>query len=136
MLPSLNKVVLLLPLRYNFHIARNITCTVALCVQHLRPMQTDAARHNIFSPTMLGVSVGTCCVVHANERNNCQNCWQASKEVITDALWYSNPCSVHAQTFSRGQHCCGSMQVDAKNPALRFAGHRTIEIKGLVPPKI
>ena len=28
----------------------------------------------LFGPTMLGV-VGTCCVVHANKRNNCQHCW-------------------------------------------------------------
>ena len=41
-------------------------------------METDATSHNIVSPTMLGV-VGTCCVVHANERNNCQYCWRLSK---------------------------------------------------------
>ena len=30
---------------------------------------------------MLGV-VGTCCAVHANERNNSQHCWQLSKEAM------------------------------------------------------
>ena len=44
-------------------------------------MQTDATSHNIFTPTMLGV-VGTCCVVHANERNNCQPCWRFSIEAM------------------------------------------------------
>ena len=33
-------------------------------------MQTDAASHNNIGPN----NVGTCCVVHANERNNCQHC--------------------------------------------------------------
>ena len=46
-----------------------------------RPMQTDAISHNIVSPTMLGV-VGTCCMVHANERNNCQHCWRSSTEAM------------------------------------------------------
>ena len=72
--------------------------------RYLRPMETDATSHNIvgpnnvgsclhllrgackrtqqlptlLGPTMLGVLVlvGTCCVVHANERNNCQHCWR------------------------------------------------------------
>ena len=44
-------------------------------------MQTDATCHNIVIPTMLGV-IGTCCVVHANERNNCQHCWRSSKEAM------------------------------------------------------
>ena len=42
-------------------------------------MHAEATSHNIVSPTMLGV-VGTCCVVHANEHNNCQHCWRLSKE--------------------------------------------------------
>ena len=46
-----------------------------------RPMETDATRHNIVSPTMLGV-VGTYCVAHGDERNNCQHCWWPSKEVM------------------------------------------------------
>ena len=44
-------------------------------------MQTDATSHKIVIPTMLGV-VGTCCVEHANERNNCQHCWRLSKEAM------------------------------------------------------
>ena len=51
----------------------------------LKPMQTDATSHNIVSPTMLGV-VGTCCVVHANKRNNCQHCWRLSKEAMHSGL--------------------------------------------------
>ena len=44
-------------------------------------MQTDATSHNIAGPNNVGscwhllALVGTCCVVHANKRNNCQ-CWQ------------------------------------------------------------
>ena len=44
-------------------------------------MQTDATSHNIARPNNVGscwhllALVGTCCVVHANKRNNCQ-CWQ------------------------------------------------------------
>ena len=35
--------------------------------------QTNATRHSIVNPTMLGVVelVGTCCVVHANKHINC-----------------------------------------------------------------
>ena len=63
--------------------------------------ETDATSHNIVSPTMLRV-VGTCCVVHANERNNCQHCWQMSKEAMHSHT-VLNPCNARAQTFSRGQ---------------------------------
>ena len=44
-------------------------------------MQTVATSHNIVSPTILG-DVGTCCVVHANEHNNCQ---RSSKEAMHDS---------------------------------------------------
>ena len=43
-------------------------------------MQTDATSNNTVSPRMLG-NVGTCFVVHANERN-CQHCWWSSKEAM------------------------------------------------------
>ena len=76
-------------------------------------MQTNATSHNIVSPTMLGV-VGTCCAVHANERNNCQHCWRLSKEAMhSGTVILKKDYNAHAQTFSRGQHCCGSMQTDA-----------------------
>ena len=92
-------------------------------------MQTDATSHNIFTPTMLGV-VGTCCVVHANERNNCQPCWRFSKEAMhSGTVILKNDCNAHAQTFSRGRHCWRNIE------ALRFAGHRTMEMLGLVAPK-
>ena len=52
---------------------------------YLRPMQTDATSHNIVSLTMLRV-VGICCVVHANERNNCQHCWRLSKEAMHSGI--------------------------------------------------
>ena len=48
-------------------------------------------------------AIGTCCVVHANERNNCQHCWRSSKEATHSG--YTNPCNALAPTFSRGQHC-------------------------------
>ena len=35
----------------------------------------------LLSSNELGV-VGTCCVAHANERNNCQHCWRSSKEAM------------------------------------------------------
>ena len=44
-------------------------------------MQTDAASHNIVSLTMLG-AVGTGCVVHASERNNCHHYWPSSKDAM------------------------------------------------------
>ena len=76
-------------------------------------MQTDATSHNIASPTLLGV-VGNCCVVHANERNNCQHCWRSSKEAMySDTVILKKDCNALAQTFSRGQHRCGSMQTGA-----------------------
>ena len=82
-------------------------------------MQTNATGHNIVSPTMLGV-VGTCCVVHANERNNCRNCWRLSKEAMhSGTVILKKDCNAHAQTFSRGQYCCGSMQTGAT--LLRYA---------------
>ena len=36
---------------------------------------------HIVSSTILGI-VGTCCVVHANERSNCQHCWVSSEEAM------------------------------------------------------
>ena len=52
----------------------------------------------------------------------------------SDEFWNSNPCNARAQTFSRGQHCCGSMQMGA---TIRFADHsRTQEMLGLVAPKV
>ena len=76
-------------------------------------MQTDGTSHNIVSPTMLEV-VGTCCVVHANVRNNCQHCWRFSKEAMhSGTVTLKKDCNAHVQTFSRGQLCCGSMQTDA-----------------------
>ena len=67
-------------------------------------MQTDATSDNIVG------SVGTCCVVHANERN-------------AMPFWCSDPkkdCNVRAQTFSRGQHCCKSMQFQTGITMLRY----------------
>ena len=70
-------------------------------------MQTDVIRDNIVSRAMLGV-VGTCCVVHVNERNNCQH-WRSSKEgmhsgtVILSRLRLfvkKKDYSARAQTFS------------------------------------
>ena len=82
-------------------------------VKLLRPRETDVTSHNIVSPAMLGV-VGTCCVVHANERNNCQHCWRLSKVTMHSGIVIvKKDCNAHAQTFSREQHCCGSMQKDA-----------------------
>ena len=87
-------------------------------------MQTDATRHNIVSPTMLGV-VGTCCMVRANECNNCQQCWRLSKEAIYFGIAIlKKDCNAHAQRFSRGQHCCGS-----GSTLLRFASPVTEQWK-------
>ena len=103
-------------------------------------MQTDAATHNTVSPSMLDV-VGTCCVVHANERNNCQHCWWSSKEAMhSDTVILKKDCNAHTKTFSWGiaasQHCCGSMQKGAT--LLRYASPDTkkIEKLGLVVPKV
>ena len=56
------------------HLSICITCGVFF---NPRAIQTAATGHNNVSPTVLGV--GTCCLVHANERNNC---WRSSKEAI------------------------------------------------------
>ena len=77
-------------------------------------MQTDATNCNNVSPTIMGV-VGTCCMVHANERNNCQHCWRSSKEAMQSGtvlrLLLKNPrCNARTKTFS---HCCGSTQTGA-----------------------
>ena len=48
--------------------------------------------------------------MHANECNNCQHCWQLSKKTKHSGIVIlRKDCNAHAQTFSRGQHCCGSM---------------------------
>ena len=82
-------------------------------------MQTDATSYNVVSPTILGV-FAICCVVHANERKNCQHCWRLSKEAMHSGMVIlKKDCNAHAQTFSRGQHCCGSTQTRAT--LLRYA---------------
>ena len=71
------------------------------CCDLLRPFAWD------FSPTLLGV-VGTCCVVHAKERNNCQHCRRLSKDALhSGTVILKKDCNARAQTFSRGQHCVG-----------------------------
>ena len=83
----------------------------------------DATRYNIVSPTMLRVGgVGTCCVVHANERNMYN--YQLKKQCIL--VLYSNLCNARAQTFLRGQHCCGSMQTGATLLLHRSYNNRTV----------
>ena len=42
----------------------------------------------------------------------------------------------HFHEASIGQHCWGSMQTDATLLRLRFAGHRTIEMLGLVTQQV
>ena len=76
---------------------------------------------------MLGV-VGTCCVVHASQRNYCQHCWLSSKEAMhSDTVIIKKDCSARAQTFSRGQlnivvvpckraqHCCATLRRSQNN---------------------
>ena len=63
--------------------------------------------------------------MHANERNNCQHCWRLSNEAMhSNFVILRKNCNTRAQTFSRGQHFCGSihsMQTGATNiVALRF----------------
>ena len=63
---------------------------------------------------------------------------QQSRKTRTryDCLFFEkNYYKARAQTFSRGQRCWGSMQI-VQIVALRFAGHRTIEMLGLVRPKV
>ena len=67
--------------------------------------------------------------------NNVGSCWHVSRGACkrtqhlptllavfykrSDAFWYYNHCNWRVQTFSRGQHCCGSMQTGAT--LLRYA---------------
>ena len=84
----------------------------------LRLMQTDATSHNIVGPTMLGV-VGNYCVVHANERNNCQHCWRSSKEtMLSGTVIHKDLQCVCAGVFTRPTlwfhangriHCCATL---------------------------
>ena len=77
----------------------------------LRPMQTDATRHNLVSTTecweVFGV-VGTCCVIHANERNKCKHCWRLSKEAMHSGTAILNKdCNTNIVVVpcKRAQHC-------------------------------
>ena len=89
-------------------------------------MQTGATCHNIVSPTMLEV-VGTCCVVRANERNNCQRCWRSSKETIYSGTvilamrvrrrFYE--ANVVVAPCKRAQHCCATLRRSQNN---RYVG--------------
>ena len=76
-------------------------------------MQTEATSDNIVSPTIMGI-VGTCCLVRANERNNCQHCWRSSKEAMHSGTVI--PCNARAKMFSQGQHNCGSMRLRYATP--------------------
>ena len=88
-------------------------------------MQTNATIHNIVSSTMLGV-FGTCCVVHANERNNCQHCWRLSKEavhfgyVILKKIAMRmhrrfHEASIVVVTCKRAKHCCAMLRRSQNN---------------------
>ena len=90
------------------------------------PPSTDAPSHNIVSTTMLGV-VGICRVVHVNERNNCQQCWRSSKEVMHSGT------IILAIRVRRRFHEANIVVVSCKR---RFAGHRTIEILRLLVRKV
>ena len=94
-------------------------------------MQTDATSHNIVSPTMLGV-VAICwhfkyCVVHAKERNNCQHCWQFSKEAMhSDTIILKkkiamrmyrrfHDANVVVVPCKRAQYCCATLRRSQNN---------------------
>ena len=72
------------------------------------------------------VVVGACCVVHANERNNCQHCWRLSNEAM-------HPGTVILKKIAMRMH--GRFH-EANIVVLRFADHKTIEMLGLVAPKV
>ena len=110
------------------------------CCDLLRPFAWD------FSPTLLGV-VGTCCVVHAKERNNCQHCRRLSKDALhSGTVILKKDCNARAQTFSRGQHCvglckraqhcCATLPWSQNNRNVKLVASQTIRNKGQKVPKL
>ena len=103
-------------------------------------MQTDVIRHNIVGRAMLG-GVGTYCVVHANERNNCQH-WRSSKEAMHSGTVILPRLRLFVKI--RLQCACACADVFMRPTllwlhangcnivALRFAFHKTKEMLGLV----
>ena len=74
---------------------------------------------------MLGV-VGTCCVVHANERKNCQHCWRSSKKPIHFGTVILKKIAMRVRRrfreanivvvpCKRVQHCCATLRRSQNN---------------------
>ena len=93
-------------------------------------MQTDAKSQNIASQQGLELLalVAWCTQTKATTANIFGGSRLIKEAMHSGTVILKIYCNTRAQTFSRGQPCCGFMQTG-------FAGHRTIEMLGLVAPK-